>query len=354
VESIVDAAITAGIYVVIDWHDHNADDHLVQARAFFDEMAEVYGAYPNVIFETFNEPTHQAWSTQIKPYHEAVVSTIRQHTDNLIILGSRSWDQEVEEASLDPVSGTHLAYAIHFYAGSASYASSGHGEGLRQKALAALANGVPLFASEWGACEYTGDGNLDLNAAGVWLDFLAAHRISDANWAISDKAESCAALEPGSSGLGDWTAAQLTASGAFIRESIRSATPTVTSPASSTTSSDAGPGPTPEPEPEPEPSCLELEARLEDCVLQGKVFECEDCAFPNAGKPCCSCHDGQGSPTTTTTPVTVTETTTTRGQCKAWCHSNQKSWAKKCKWTGCSGCDPCYRRRLRASSRFLV
>merc|ERR1740120_166887 len=110
-----------------DWQDHNADNHLVQATAFFDEMAEVYGSYPNVIFETFNEPTNQAWSTQIKPYHEAVVFTIRQHTENLIILGSRSWDQEVEEASLDPVSGTHLAYAIHFYAGSASYASAGHG-----------------------------------------------------------------------------------------------------------------------------------------------------------------------------------------------------------------------------------
>merc|ERR1712032_533240 len=177
------------------------------------------------------------------------------------------------------------------------------------------------------------------------------------------------------SGLGDWTAAQLTVSGAFIRESIRSATPTVTSTASTTfvesstpwttaspeatTSSDAGPGPTPVPEPEPEPSCLELEAQLEDCVMQGKVFECEDCAFPNAGKPCCSCHDGEGSSTTTTTtPTTVTEATTTSGalsgQCKPWCRSNQKSCAKKCKWTGCSGCDPCYRRRLRDSNRFLV
>merc|ERR1712032_288576 len=134
----------------------------------------------------------------------------------------------------DPVSGTHLAYAVHFYAGSASYAPSGHGVGLRQKAVAALANGVPLFASEWGACEYTGDGNLDLNAAREWLDFLTTHRISDANWAISDKAESCAALQPGSSGLGEWTPTQLTVSGAFVRDSIRSATSTVTSTASST------------------------------------------------------------------------------------------------------------------------
>merc|ERR1712222_264497 len=52
---------------------------------------------------------------------------------------------------------------------------------------------------------------------------------------------------------------------------------------------------TPEPEPEPEPSCLELEARMEDCVLQGSVFECKHCATAAAGKFCCSCQGGEGS-----------------------------------------------------------
>jgi len=224
-EAVVDAAIDAGIYVLIDWHDHNANTHLAQASDFFDEMAEVYGSYPNVLFETFNEPEHQIWSSEIKPYHEAIVGKIRRHTGNLILLGSRLYDQEVEEASLYPVSGTNLVYTVHFYAGSAVSLPSGHGEGLRQKVLAALRNGVAVFASEWGACNFTGGGDLDLNAAQEWFDFLETHKISDANWAISDLKESCSALRPGSSGRGRWVFAQLTASGRFVRNSIRLSAP---------------------------------------------------------------------------------------------------------------------------------
>merc|ERR1712056_32124 len=150
---------------------------------------------------------------------------------------------------------------------------------------------------------------------------------------------------------------QLTVSGAFIRDSIRSAAPIVTSMASSTSTASSVPSttaappitPGPEPEPEPEPSCLDLKERMEDCVLQGKVFECKSCATANAGEPCCSCQGGEVSSTTSAiAPSTVTETTTTSpgpsGQCKAWCAKNNKSWGKKCKWTGCSGCSSCYTR----------
>merc|ERR1712004_275362 len=86
-EAVVDACIAAGIYVVIDWHDHNAEQHVGQAKGFFSKMAQKYGRYPNVMFELFNEPVHQSWSGSIKPYHEQVIPVIRQHTKNIIILG---------------------------------------------------------------------------------------------------------------------------------------------------------------------------------------------------------------------------------------------------------------------------
>lgn len=56
VEAVVNAGIDAGIYVIIDWHDHHAEDHFVQAKQFFSEMAQKYGGYPNVLFEVYNEP----------------------------------------------------------------------------------------------------------------------------------------------------------------------------------------------------------------------------------------------------------------------------------------------------------
>merc|ERR1719221_1954854 len=113
----------------------------------------------------------QEWSTTIKPYHEQLVPVIRRHTDNLVILGTRFWSQNVDEASDDPVSGKNLAYTIHFYA-------SSHKHWLREKVKHALGRGVAVFATEWGTCDASGDGALDLAEARAWLDFFREHHIS--------------------------------------------------------------------------------------------------------------------------------------------------------------------------------
>jgi endoglucanase len=213
-EAVVDACIEVGIYVVIDWHDYHADDRVEDAKAFFERVARKYGDKPNVLFETFNEPQQISWEDQIEPYHEQVVEVIRRHSDNVIILGTRTWSQEVDVASSDPVPGKNLAYTIHFYAASM-------GQDLRDKVSTALNNGVAIFATEWGTCEYTGDGNVDLGSSQAWLDFLDENHISDANWAVSDKAEACSALREGASESGHWSEGELTESGAFVRNSIR-------------------------------------------------------------------------------------------------------------------------------------
>lgn len=216
-ETVIDAALDQGMYVLLDWHAHHAEKHTKQAVAFFEHFARKYGENPNIIYEIYNEPLNTTdWQTTVKPYAETVIGAIRNiDPDNLIIVGTQTWSQDVDKAADNPIKGfDNLAYTLHFYAGT-------HKQELRDKARYALDNGLALMVTEWGTVNANGDGDVDRASTEQWLDFMREHQLSHANWALNDKEEGASVLKPGTKPDGQWTDADLTESGRYVKSIVK-------------------------------------------------------------------------------------------------------------------------------------
>ncbi|HNY29668.1 MAG TPA: cellulase family glycosylhydrolase [Fibrobacteria bacterium] len=243
VDSVIQASVDLGIYVVVDWHDHNAPDHQAQSIDFFQKVARKWGQTPNVIYEIYNEPhgvmapdangngAEEAWDwdEQIKPYSQAVVDSIRAiDPDNLILIGNENWDQNPSGAAANPVVGKNLAYTLHFYAGShvvnMTNAPAKASTGAYTSGRNTLSKATALFLSEWGTTNADGGGGADkslyLDKAKEWLDWAKTNYISWCNWSVVNKSESSAALIPTANPLGGWNDTDLTPSGTWVRAQI--------------------------------------------------------------------------------------------------------------------------------------
>ncbi|GHV09961.1 hypothetical protein FACS189485_22890 [Spirochaetia bacterium] len=222
----VEAAIKLGIYVIIDWHILSDGDPRIyqkQAVEFFSEMAERYGQYPNLIYEICNEPNGRdvTWAGSVKPYAEAVIAAIRaRDPDNIIIVGTPTWSQDVDIAAASPITGyENIMYSLHFYAGT-------HGSALQRKAEIALSRGIALFVTECGTSQATGNDGVYEAETLQWFSFLQKHNISWINWSLTNKGESSGILAKGAdrTGKGHWTDSELSQSGKFIRKIMRNET----------------------------------------------------------------------------------------------------------------------------------
>ena len=215
VKIVMDACIANGIYAIIDWHSMaRAQNALPSSQAFFSTLASAYGKTPNILYEPWIEPVQEPWPV-IKAYHEAVISKIREiDPAGIIICGSRNWDQQCAEASQNPITlSTNIAYSIHFYAAT-------HRQNLRDNGTAAMANGVALFATEYGASSASGGGAYDPVETQLWWDWLDANNIGCCNWSVAALGETSAAFQPGASATGPWTDAMLKPSGILVRNYI--------------------------------------------------------------------------------------------------------------------------------------
>jgi len=213
VKAVIDAAIKQGVYVIIDWHSHNIK--APEAKKFFTEMATTYGTYPNVIYEIFNEPDYETWE-EVKKYSIEIIADIRSiDPDNIILVGSPRWDQDILLPANDPIKGfQNLMYTVHFYAAT-------HKQWLRDNTDIAISKGLPVFISESAGMEASGDGPINYEEWKKWISWMDVNGLSWITWSVSDKNETCSVLYPSAASDGKWEDKDIKESGLKVRGYLR-------------------------------------------------------------------------------------------------------------------------------------
>lgn len=215
----VSYATELGMYVIVDWHilsDCDPNQNKDEAIAFFREMSEAFADNDNVLYEICNEPNSGTSWDSIKSYAEEVIPVIReQKPDAVILVGTPTWSQEIDKSAASPLTFDNVMYTLHFYAGT-------HKDDLRNRLETCAQNNLPVFVSEFGMCDASGNGANDFDSTTKWLDLLNKYQISFCCWNLANKDESSSVFKAASTALSDWTDEDFNESGRWIRDYFRS------------------------------------------------------------------------------------------------------------------------------------
>ena len=206
------------MYVIVDWHilsDGNPNSHKKEAKAFFREMSREFKGYNNVIYEICNEPNNGTSWKEIKSYARSVISTIRKNDKKaVIVVGTPTWSQDVDQAAADPIKGDNIMYALHFYAAT-------HKADLRNKMTAAINKGLPVFVTEYGICDASGNGAIDKKEADRWIQTMDEYGVSYIAWNLSNKQESSSIIKSSCSKVSGFKKSELSDEGRWLYHLLR-------------------------------------------------------------------------------------------------------------------------------------
>jgi endoglucanase len=225
VNRLIEEATARGMYALVDWHQLTPGDpnyNLSRAKTFFSAIANQHKNKNNIIYDICNEPNSGATWAKIKTYADQMIPHIRAIDNNAVILvGTHGWstfglsgDGSLQDVFNNPLQFPNIMYTFHFYAKDHRTAY------LNQ--LNTASDRLPVFVTEFGTQEASGDGPNDFAMAQQFIDLMRNKKISWTNWNYSDDSRSGAVWLSGTCSNGPWTPARLKPAGTWIRERIMS------------------------------------------------------------------------------------------------------------------------------------
>ena len=223
VSRLIEEATARGMYALVDWHQLDPGDpnyNLARAKTFFTAIANAHKNKNNIIYDICNEPNSGATWAKIKTYADQIIPVIRAiDNDAVILVGTHGWstmglsgDGSLQDILNNKLQYPNVMYTFHFYAKDHRTAY------LNQ--LDQASNQLPVFVTEFGTQEASGDGPNDFTMAQQYIDLMQRKKISWTNWNYSDDFRSGAVWTTGTCSNGPWTTARLKPAGAWIRERI--------------------------------------------------------------------------------------------------------------------------------------
>ena len=214
IDTGVNAAKNLGMYVIIDWHvlnDLTPKKYQKQAIAFFKKVSKKYASYENVLYEICNEPNGGTSWKDIKAYAKKVIKVIRKNSKKaIIIVGTPTWSQDVDIVSKSPLKGySNIMYTMHFYAAT-------HKDSYMDKLKTAHDNGLPVFCTEFGTTEASGNGVYDFDSANKWIKLMDSYNMSYVCWSLSNKDESASLLKSTCTKTSDFKTSDLSKQGKWL------------------------------------------------------------------------------------------------------------------------------------------
>ena len=218
----VDYASDADLYAIVDWHvlsDQSPLVHADAAEAFFADMSAQLADRDNVLYEICNEPNGSATWDDVVSYANRVIPAIRANDpDAVVIVGTPEWSQRVDQAAASPLDFDNVLYALHFYAAT-------HQQDLRDRMAAAVGAGLPVFVSEFGICDASGNGAVDYESADAWVRLMDSLNVSFVCWNLSNKNETSALFLPDCERTSGFAESDLSDEGRWLREVLRGERP---------------------------------------------------------------------------------------------------------------------------------